>query len=432
MTDTHWLHRAVIYEVFPRAFSSSGTLAGVTRRLEHIAELGATVVWLMPIHPIGRRQRKGPLGSPYSIRDFRAIHPDLGSEADLHDLVSAAHGSGLRVLLDWVGNHAAWDSTAMDHPGWVRRNEDEVQLGGEGWWDTVKLDYSNPELAEHMLDALSYWVEEFRIDGFRCDVAGRVPLAFWERARSALEVIRPDIGMLAESYSADLTRRAFDVAYDGVWYRAVKETVGRQLSARRISKAHRTFVRRFPPGARPLRYIDNHDQTRAVELFGRPGAEAAAVLLLCSEGVPLIYNGQEIGDAAPSRAPWLFERHTIDWDAADDELLALYRRLIAMRKASPALACGETVPLETDCVHGMGFLRISPTEVALVVCNFSDVEHALDLGHEALDATLEIQLEHRLEGVTQAPHGRVRLRLGPWGYLVGIVGTGSRKPFRFG
>ena len=419
MSSADWLKEAVIYEAFPRAFGPNGNLAEITQRIPHIADLGATVLWLMPIHPIGRKHRKGSMGSPYSISDFRAVNPDYGTEADFVDLVTAAHEAGMRVLIDWVGNHAAWDTVPMEHPGWVARDEHgEVLLGSDNWPDTVKLDYDNKDLCAYMIESMAYWLERFDIDGFRCDVAGRVPLVFWERARKVLEQVRPDIGMLAESYKSDLTERAFELAYDNRWYRAVKEVVGKQLSGRRIWKAQRSFDRIFPSHARPLRYIDNHDQRRAVELFGVEGAKSAAVLLFCSEGVPLVYNGQEMGDTTPSQAPWLFEKHEIDWAEGNAQILELYKKLIQLRKDVRPLTSGQTVELTTGDPHGMGFLRVWASQQVLVVCNLSDEECAIDLEHELLDGDIETLLERRVLGAERGRNGRLGVRLGPWGYLV--------------
>jgi len=174
-----WVRDAVVYEVFPRAFSREGNLAGVTARLDHVRDLGVTVVWLMPIHPIGLEKRKGTYGSPYSIRDFHAVNSDYGTAEDVKALVREAHARGLRVILDVVANHTSWDSVMMATPElYVRDAQGRVQPPNADWSDVAKLDYANPRTRAYMIDVMARWLGEYGVDGFRCDVAGLVPTDF--------------------------------------------------------------------------------------------------------------------------------------------------------------------------------------------------------------------------------------------------------------
>ena len=197
-----------------RARLTEGNLAGVTARLDHARDLGATVVWLMPIHPIGVEKRKGTYGSPYSIRDYLAVNPDYGTAEDLRTLVREAHARGLKVIMDVVANHTSWDSVMMATPEYyVRDAQGRVQPPNADWTDVAKLDYANPKTRAYMTDTMAYWLRDFGVDGFRCDVAGLVPTDFWEEARPALEAVRPDLFMLAEWSTPDLLARAFDADY---------------------------------------------------------------------------------------------------------------------------------------------------------------------------------------------------------------------------
>ena len=420
MRTDHWLGRGVIYEVFPRSFSSEGTLAGVTAGLDDIARLGATVVWLMPIHPIGALNRKGTLGSPYAVRDYRAIHPDLGDENDLKSLVERAHSLGLRVIIDWVANHTAWDCTLLNQPTWYKPDErGEVACAGHGWTDVAGLDHDHPELCSYLIESMRYWVERFDIDGFRCDVAGLVPVSFWERAREALEAVKPDIGLLAEAYQSALMSKAFDLTYDMPWYRRLKKIIRGGAAAEVLWSEHRRFEREFPTRAQRMRCIDNHDQKRAVDIFGEKGSLAAAALLFTSEGAPLIYSGQEIGDNAPSRAPALFERYPIDWEHPKHGFLETYRELIALRRELPELRAGSTHELDSGTAPAVAFLRELEERRVLVGVNLSDQTIRLRVRHPALAGGHE-----RLAGRAQEDqyrHGGAsggEVRLGPWGWVV--------------
>ena len=195
-----WSKDAVIYQVNTRQFSQAGTFDGVTEKLAHIAGLGAKILWLMPIHPIGEKHRKGELGSPYAVKDYLAINPEFGDQSSLRRLIDQAHALGLKVILDWVPNHSAWDNHLVtQHPEWYARDY-KGDFRPSPWWDwsdIIEFDYEQPGLRDYMIKAMAYWVEEFDIDGYRCDVAGYVPNDFWRQLRVALDDIKP-VFLLAE------------------------------------------------------------------------------------------------------------------------------------------------------------------------------------------------------------------------------------------
>ena len=209
-----WLRDGVIYEIFPRDFSSAGDLHGVTVQLDRLKDLGITILWIMPIHPIGEKNRKGEFGSPYSITDYYAIDPAYGTPDDFKRLVSEAHKRGMKVIMDLVADHTAWDSVMM-------KDADYYKHDGQGrvippvpeWTDVAALNYANSQLREYMIAMLKYWIQTCDVDGFRCDAAAMVPTDFWEQVRAELAKVKPDIMLLAEASKPELLTSAFDIDY---------------------------------------------------------------------------------------------------------------------------------------------------------------------------------------------------------------------------
>src|SRR5262249_5279717 len=177
-----WVRDGVIYQIFPRNFSNEGNFKAVTAQLDRLKELGVTILWLMPIHPIGQVKKKGTIGSPYAVQDYYAINPDYGTRDDLKKLISESHRHNMKVVIDIVANHTAWDSVLMKHPDWYKHDANGNITYPHDWSDIAALNYANPELRRYMTDMLKYWIREFDLDGFRCDVAGEVPTEFWENA----------------------------------------------------------------------------------------------------------------------------------------------------------------------------------------------------------------------------------------------------------
>lgn len=424
-----WVRDAVVYEVFPRAFSPEGTLAAVTARLDHVRDLGATVVWLMPIQPIGRRERKGTHGSPYSIQDHRAVHPDYGTPEDVKTLVREAHARGLRVILDVVANHTAWDSVLMRTPElYVRDAAGRVQPPNADWSDVAKLDYSNPRTRAYMTETMVEWLREYGFDGFRCDVAGLVPTDFWEEARPALERVRPDLFLLAEWSTPDLLAKAFDADYGWPFHAALTRVLSLGAAASQIRETWEEERRSFPQGSLHLRFSDNHDERRAVARFGEPAAIAAFALVATMDGIPLVYNGMEIGDTTESGGPALGERLPIFWPGAErrPEFPVAFRGLIGLRREHAALRRGETTFVRSsDDARVVAFLRRHAGEEVLVAVNLSSHPWAgtLDLPPGAPFAEITPAVPHPVQ-----PGGAVPPRTRPEGSLpsLGLDAWGFR------
>jgi glycosidase len=370
-----WARDGIVYEVFPRAFSARGDLAGVSAGLDRIRDTGATILWLMPIQPIGRAQRKGSFGSPYSIADYYAVNPDYGTARDLETLVREAHARGLRVILDIVANHTAWDSVMMKTPElYARDAQGRVLPPNADWTDVAELDYANPKTRAYMIEMMAHWLREFGFDGFRCDVAGLVPTDFWEEARPRLEAIRPDLFLLAEWSTPDLLAKAFDADYAWPFHATLTRVLSLGAPASEIRATWEEERRNFPRGSLHLRFSDNHDEKRAIARFGEPAALAAQALVFTLDGIPLVYNGMEVGDTAESGGPALTERLPIFWPIAErrPEFPAFYRAMAALRQAHPALRQGETVWLDNAApARVVTFLRRAAGEEVLVVVNLS-------------------------------------------------------------
>lgn len=356
--DTSWVARSAIYEVNVRDFSPTGDLRGVIRGLDRIEAAGANVVWLMPIHPVGVVNRKGPLGSPYAVRDYYAIDSALGTAADLRALVEAVHQRGMKIILDWVPDHTAWDHVwVREHPHFYIRDERgqmivprDLQGKPTDWTDVAQLDYRNAGLRSAMIQAMRHWLVTFGVDGFRVDVAGFVPDAFWRQAVPALRSAVPRrILLLAEWGEPKMHRLGFDLTYGWDSYSRLK-AVWRGAPADTFIRGELEDLRAMPSGGMRLRFTTNHDETAwdnpPVTLFGgAAGARAAYVAIALLPGRPLIYHGQEV--ESPQKLG-LFERDSVRWNQPDAaEARAFYRRVLELVRTDPAFIAGELQPLET-------------------------------------------------------------------------------------
>lgn len=257
-----WSSHAVIYQVNTRQFSEQGNFEGVRKGLSHIKSLGADIVWLMPVHPIGEKNKKGELGSPYAVKDYLAINPEFGSEEDFKALVDEAHKLSLKVIIDWVPNHSAWDNPLVEqHPEWYAKDY-KGDFRPSPWWDwsdIIEFDYEHVGLRKYMINALCYWVEKFDIDGFRCDVAGYVPNDFWQQAVQTLSAIRP-VFMLAEWENRDLHENAFNMTYAWSWNETLHELAHGQCSLDRLRKYYSWNERSWPHSAYRMTFVSNHDK----------------------------------------------------------------------------------------------------------------------------------------------------------------------------
>lgn len=371
-----WCKDAVIYEINTRQFTAQGTFAAAAKHLPRLQTLGVDILWLMPIHPIGLKNRKGSLGSPYAVQDYRAVNPEFGTLDDLRDFVQQAHVLGMYVIIDWVANHSAWDNVLVDsHPDWYARDY-KGDFRPTPWWDwsdIIDFDYSQPKLREYMTAAMCYWVQETDIDGFRCDVAGFVPNDFWSRVRYELEQIKA-VFMLAEWEARDLHFDAFDMTYAWSWNETMFGITRGDLPISKLYKYYSWNEKAFPQEAMRMTFVSNHDKNAwdgtQFEQFAQ-GLRATIVLSVTGEGMPLIYNGQEAGN--PKRLAF-FERDPINWQphAIGD----LYQSLIRLKKSHTALWNGKWGATMLHVLNSapaqiFSFVRQKQTDKVLVMLNLS-------------------------------------------------------------
>lgn len=370
-----WVKDAVIYEIYPRQYSQKGDFNSITADLDRLKNLGVTVLWLMPIHPIGQAKKKGTIGSPYAVKDFYAINPDYGTPEDLKRLVAEAHRRGLKVIIDIVANHTAWDSVMMKNPAFYTRNDKgEIIPPVPDWADVADLNYNNPELRRYIIEMLKMWVRDYDLDGFRCDVAGFVPTDFWETARAEVDKIKADTIWLAEWESPDLLVKAFDLDYSWANHSALTEVLQGNKPASEIRRVWEEQKAKFPKNSLRMRFSDNHDERRAIARFGEKGALAAQALAFTLDGVPMFYNGMEAGDTTESVAPALFEKLPVFWQFQErrPDFPKFYKAMIELRRNSAALRRGDLIWLKnSDESRLLCFARRSGNEEILVVINMT-------------------------------------------------------------
>ena len=419
LTNADWTADAVLYQLNTRQFTPEGTFKAAQAQLPRLAKMGVDIIWLMPIHPIGEVERKGSLGSPYAVRDYRAVNPELGTEAEFRAFVDEAHRLGMKVILDWVANHSAYDNPlTLSHPEWYTRTPEGALTSpaGTDWSDVADFDYAQPGLRRYMTESLVYWVREFGIDGFRCDVAGYVPTDFWETARAQLDKVKP-VFMLAEWEQRDLHRRAFDATYGWGWKEAMQRLVKSGEGAGPMRGYYAGQYETWPRAAMRMVYTENHDQNSwdgvASTIYG-PAYEAAIALSFTGSGLPLIYNGQE---ADNDRQLKFFERDPIVWK--EGRHAALFAKLIALKTAHPALHNGRfgaaMLEVPTDQTADIyAFTRGKPGERVFAVFNLSPRAHTVSFKH----ARHHGRYSDALSGEAASFAGSETLDLPAWGYRI--------------
>lgn len=368
-----------MYEVNPRVFSPQKNLDGITERLDSLKKLGINVVWLMPIYPTGRERS---VGSPYAIRDYRAIHPDYGNLMDLRELVDKAHALDMAVILDWVANHTSWDHPWTADKTWyvTDGSGNIVHPPGTNWQDVAELNYANSRMRIEMIKAMKYWVLEANVDGFRCDYADGVTAAFWKQAIDTLRNIpRRDLILFAEAEDKNLLNAGFDLIFGWPFYGRLKDVFG-GLPATQIHNVHLSEYSSLPAGKHVVRWITNHDQhaweATPQSIFGGVNAATAAfVIAAYMGGVPLMYNGQEV--AVPNQLPF-FEGNNvaINWNL-NPAVKAEYERILNFRKNSTALRRGALTNYSSNNV--VAFVRKNGDDEVLVLVNVRNTGQTFSL-----------------------------------------------------
>ncbi|MCF8366101.1 MAG: alpha-glucosidase C-terminal domain-containing protein [Bacteroidales bacterium] len=414
-----WSKNATIYEVNIRQFTPEGNFKAFESHLPRLKAMGVDIIWLMPIHPIGEKNRKGDLGSYYSVKDYYAVNPEFGTMEDFKALVEKIHDLNMFVIIDWVANHSAWDCNLVEkHPEWYTRTpEGDFQpTPWYDWSDIIDFDYNQPGIREYMTEVLKYWVRETNIDGYRCDVAGFIPVDFWDNVRNELDQIKP-VFMLAEWESRDLHANAFDMTYSwSLWDKMHNVATGKQgLHVLNEYMAH--HVNTFPRNAYRMTFVDNHDKNSwegtSFSNFGN-ALEACMVLQCTVEGMPLIYSGQEAG---LNRALNFFDKDLIEWDTLP--YAGFYTTMFKLKHENQALWNGKYGGVMHKVENSqpdkvISFARMMNNERVVVFINFTENPVKVSLhGNfyfgEYLDA---------FSGKSYTLQGKENFELNAYGYLV--------------
>lgn len=367
-----FLHYSNIYEVNVRQYTREGNFKAFMEHLPRLKEMGVEILWFMPIHPIGIKNRKGTLGSYYSIKDFCDVNPEFGTKQDFENLVQATHKLGMKIILDWVTNHAAWDNNwTMTHPDFFVRDVQGNFLAPHDWTDVIQINHNNSEEQQAMINSMEYWITEFDIDGFRADLAHLTPLLFWKKARQRLDTVKHDLVWLAET-EEPAYHEAFDISYTWKWMHATEEFVKDKHDINALRAQLNDASRKFQIALR-MYFTGNHDENSwngsEYEKYGVFAKALAVFSCTYIHAVPLIYSGQELPNQKRLK---FFEKDVIDWN----ENIALndfYKTLLDYRKRDPLFKntrqegfafIGTELPV-------LAYQRISGENTMIVILNLS-------------------------------------------------------------
>lgn len=337
-----WKRTTNIYEVNVRQYTKEGTFAAFEKELPRLKKMGVQTLWFMPITPIAQLNKKGTLGSQYAAYDYTTINPEFGTLENFKHLVDEAHKMGFKVIIDWVANHTGWDHVwTKSHPEYYLKDADGSFHKASGMDDIIELDYSNKEMRLAMIDAMKYWVKETNIDGFRCDLASWVEVDFWQQARPEVEKLKP-LFFLGEfdELEAPEYGKVFDASYSWKWMHLSQDFYQKHLP---LSDLKNLLEQYSKIGDNSMRawFTSNHDENSwngtEYEKYG-DFAQALAVFSATWNGVPLLYNGQEL----PMKTKRLefFEKDPIPW-TGKYELEDFYKTLFALKSENPALRGGD-------------------------------------------------------------------------------------------
>ncbi|MBB5333621.1 alpha-amylase family glycosyl hydrolase [Chryseobacterium koreense] len=418
ITHPEWSKNATIYEVNLRQYTREGTFKAFENHLPRLKKMGVDIIWLMPIHPIGEKNRKGRLGSYYSVKDFRGINPEFGTMQDFKELVNKIHSMGMYVIIDWVGNHSAWDNPlSRQHPDWYTktRSGNFQPTPWYDWDDVIDFDYDHPDFRKYMTESLKFWVKETNIDGYRADVAGFIPVDFWENARAELEQIKP-VFMLAEWESRDLYKKSFDMTYSWTLWDQLREAVNHQKLGGLVEYLSHD-VNSVPRNAYRMVFTDNHDKN---SWEGNPylnfgdGLKTAIVMTGVVNGMMLCYSGQEAG---LNRSLQFFDKDPIEWKQDENEIL--FTKLFHLKHENQALwngkYGGEMIRVvNSQPLKVISFYREQNLDAVFPILNFSDKEVNVDLDTQYFQGKYRELFTDQIFDIKE----KTNLKLKPWSYLV--------------
>ena len=412
-----WLKDATLYEVNIRQFTPEGTFNAFTEHLEKLKEMGVDIIWLMPINPIGEKNRKGLLGSYYSVKDYYGVNPEFGTMDDFKAMVTKAHNTGLKVIIDWVPNHSSWDNAlTIEHPEYYMKDSTGNFKPLFDWTDVIQFDYEQPGLRQYMIDALKFWISETDIDGFRFDVAHMIPVSFWNEVRPALYGVK-EVFMLAESDQPVLNKEAFDATYDWKLHHIMNQVAQGKMDVKNIDMHFAYVDTAYPPNSILMEFTSNHDENSwngtEYERLG-DAVKTFAVFSYTIPGMPLIYNGQEVCMKKRLR---FFERDTIDW--IECEMREFYTVLNNLKADNEALYAGaeggemiRVIGNEPDRVFA--FIRETGRNKLFVVLNFSSESIGFIAGDDQIQGLYTDVFNGELLNLS----GEDTIELEGWGYKV--------------
>ncbi|MBM3452637.1 MAG: alpha-amylase [Bacteroidetes bacterium] len=415
-----WSKNAVMYELNVRQFSEEGTFNAIISHLPRLKTMGIDIIWLMPIHPIGVKNRKGSLGSYYAVKNYKEVNPEFGSMDDFKKLVKSVHDLDMKIIIDWVANHSSPDNIWVDegHKDWYTLDSagNLQPTIGTDWWDVADLNYDSKEMRNAMIDAMKFWVSETNIDGYRCDVAGWVPIDFWNDVRRELDKIKP-VFMLAEDEGEKLHKDAFDVTYAWELHHVMNKIAKGTMNADSVIAYFEREKKRFPIDAYRLNFTSNHDENSwngtEFERLG-DGVEAFAVFAATIYGMPLIYNGQE---SSFNRRLKFFEKDKIDWNNYNKN--KFYTSLFNFKKQNPAIWNGAFggFPsfIKTSNPNVLVYERNHESNSVLVILNLSPKKQTFLVDLSALSDNYKKYISGSKVKIKK---GMTRVKMKSWEYQI--------------
>ena len=385
---SHWKNNATIYDLNVRQFSEKGDFNSILPHLSRLKSMGVKIIWLMPIHPIGELNRKGSLGSYYSVKDYKEINPEFGNKEDFKVLVDSIHELDMKIIIDWVANHTSFDNAwSTDHKDWytLDSNDNLQPPLGTDWWDVADLNYENNELRNAMTDALLYWINEFDIDGYRCDVASWVPDDYWKSAIDTLKQTK-DVFMLAEAEGKNLHDAGFDMTYNWSYMHVSNEIAKGNQTLSSLDSLLMVEDSIYNSNDIRMYFTTNHDENSwngtAYERYGA-SFHVQTLLAFTMPGMPLIYNGQESGLNKRLR---FFEKDTIEWGEYSHQ--DYFTKLYKLRIENSAMWNGDTntvfEKIDSKFENLFAFRRKNENDQVTVLLNFNKdslvIENYKELG----------------------------------------------------
>lgn len=414
-----WVHSTNIYEVNLRQYTAEGTFKSFAKHLPRLKDMGVEVIWLMPVTPISVKNRKGTLGSYYACSSFVNTNPEFGSIDEFKQLVENIHSLGMKVIIDWVANHTGWDHEwTISHPDYYSLDHaGNFVPPVENWEDVIHLNFYNHNLRLAMIDAMKFWVEECKIDGFRCDMAMLVPVDFWHQARTVLDQIKK-LFWLGEfdQWNEEIYAHVFDVSYTWHWMHKTEVFYEKDRRLTELDKALNHYQLKKPFQHIRSFFTSNHDENSwngtEYEKYGKM-AIPLAVFSCTWNGIPLIYSGQELPN---KKRLQFFDKDEIIW-TDNPELHQFYKTLLALRKVHPALLAGHkdviTWRIATDHPDQLFcFVRKNKEREVVVVLNFSD----LQLNFSLRDLRVRGEFLNVLNGENR--NSTDDFDIDPWGYII--------------